>query len=107
MVTCTESNSTHPGGTRAKLEAPNNPSQAESVSLGTEPGRTVQLERVSVKLGRFFGVLYMLRACFIVFLLYLSRSCLYGSLSLISSTFFSLCSLLRFVILYYSPVVLV
>ena len=53
MVTCTESNSTHPGAIRAKLKAPNNPSQAESVSLGTEPGRTVQLERVSVKLGRF------------------------------------------------------
>ena len=53
MVTCTESNSTHPEGTRARLEAPNNPSQAESVSLGTEPGRTVQLKRVSVKLGRF------------------------------------------------------
>ena len=40
----------------------------------------------------------MLRARFIVFLLYLSRSCLKGSLSLISSAFFSLCSLLSFVI---------
>ena len=40
----------------------------------------------------------MLRARFIMFLLYPSRSCLKGSLSLISSAFFSLCSLLSFVI---------
>lgn len=34
-----------PQATRAKLDAPNVPSQAEGVSLETEPCRDVQLER--------------------------------------------------------------
>ena len=53
----TESNSTHPAGDQSQAGSLYNPSQAEGISLETEPCRNVQLEREREREGRTMVVL--------------------------------------------------